>query len=548
MTLQTKFAAVLTLLAGAVIANAAAALWSIWLLERELAGPLARIEPVLRGLHEIKRRVEDQGQILAEALTPAPGGIASRFSPAHADGAPGRPLRELASAFDANIAAIDRVLADLDRSQAYRLLSGISTTSNVRARIPLATRDARQALDHATLAETLARTGMPDLTAHAALLHHAGGRLAGRAGERLLALHELIERMEGMVVETARLEVDFGRQARGRVLVVLVASIGLVALAMLQGVTLVRRWILRPVEALRSATGRLAAGDFSTRLPVIGKDELALLSGEVNHMAAMISHLQEERVERERLAAVGEMVQRIAHNLRNPLAGIRSLAELTQADSPPDSPTRDAQARIIATVDRFEAWLRELLSISRPLSLTLGPRDVASWLGSLVEPLSPLAQSLGVRLEVDTRDAPATATFDPGHLEQALVGLITNAIQASASGESVRITAAADRSSATWELRIADQGPGVPDNLRAAIFRPYFTTKRDGTGIGLAVARQVVEQHRGRIWVETGPEGHGNAGEARSGAVFVVRLPLDPGVGLANTGQLGASSGQNPGH
>jgi len=103
------------------------------------------------------------------------------------------------------------------------------------------------------------------------------------------------------------------------------------------------------------------------------------------------------------------MVRRLAHNLRNPLAGIRSLAELTRADLPPDSPAIENQERIVTTVDRFERWLSELLSATTPLRVAPAPSPVASWLRAVAEPLRPLANERGVDLQVRVEAAPDIA-------------------------------------------------------------------------------------------------------------------------------------------
>src|SRR5262249_25264293 len=157
--------------------------------------------------------------------------------------------------------------------------------------------------------------------------------------------------------------------------VLLLASLW-VALVGALGFSLLHRWVLQPVARLRTAAARIGDGDFAHRVLVRpggpGRDELAQLSTEVNHMAGLVRAMQDERVERDRLAAAGEMVRRLTHNLRNPLAGIRGLAEITRGDLPPAADElRENQERIIATIDRFEHWLSELLSATSPLTVQL---------------------------------------------------------------------------------------------------------------------------------------------------------------------------------
>jgi signal transduction histidine kinase len=143
---------------------------------------------------------------------------------------------------------------------------------------------------------------------------------------------------------------------------------------------------------------------------------------------------------------------------------------------------------------------------------------------------------------VEVSRAPEVARIDANHLEQALIGVITNALQFSGSGDTV--TVSATEHAPTWSIRVIDQGPGVTPELRDKIFRPYFTTRREGTGIGLAVAKQVVEQHGGRIAVEAASDG-----PERQGAAFVFTLPLNPAAerteDLANSGQTGDNGGQD---
>jgi signal transduction histidine kinase len=496
MSLKLKFTVLLAVIGLAVLGALTTAWWSLSVVQREVRRPVESMTTVLAGLGELLDALAARRADLLRrpAGTPRPAGNA-------------RDLAQLA----------DR-LRELDPWALTQ--TGKSTFANLRAR--------------------MARIGELD----------AADPLVVEAETD--AAVELIELIRRRIVENSALAVAYGDEIRRTLFWALAGALIIVALACVLGGLLVRRWVLRPIAELRAATQRIGAGDFSYRIAIApsraGKlDELARLSAEVNSMAGLVARLQDERVEQARLAAVGEMVRRLAHNLRNPLSGIRSLAELSRIElsdvasaAPPGSPAPgelappiDNQRRIIKAVDRFEGWLSDLLSVSRPVDLSsvaILPVEVGAWLESIAEAHRPGAIARGITLDVDTAQGPRTASIDRRHLDQAVTAIITNALEASPNG--CRITIATGLSAPGgafpglpgWSLRITDQGPGVPNELRERIFRPYFTTKRDGSGIGLASALQAVELHGGRISVESPPDG--------TGAVFVIDLPfLHPPVG-----------------
>lgn len=517
MTLQRKFGFLLAVLAAAVLANAVSALWALNFLERQVATPWNEIQRVQRGLSDVKRAISAQARIWSPdfpiRLDPVPQGIDASVA---------------AQQFESQAVRIREAMKGLEQFDPARVRVGSSTSRNLTTRVAEAQKSGRAWL----------ASPSPDT--------------AAAASGQYFELHELIELIEASVLTGAFSEVDFGRSVRPLLVAVLSGSLAGVFLAGLLGVILVRRWVVRPVGVLRSAADALSRGDFSHRVPQTTNDELGQLSGEINHMAGMISAMQEERVDRERLAAVGEMVRRLAHNLRNPLAGIRSLAELTRNELPGDSPSRENQDRIVTTVDRFERWLGELLTATTPQHIVPQTNEVPTWIAAIIEPLRPLASGKDVELCLDAAQGPRNARFDPRHLEQAVVSVVTNAIQASPRGTAVSISTRMCEAGKSWEIRVVDRGQGVDPALVDKIFRPYFTTKRDGTGIGLAVAKQVVDQHGGRIWVEKAREsapgplkGPGNG----SGAAFVMRLPLAAGgeatTGVANPGHTGADGGED---
>lgn len=496
MSLQLKFALLLGFLGLTVFINIAAAAWAVRFYQRELGWAIASIEPVLTGLHEIKRAAADQALALS---------------------GPDDRTR-----FEQLSRRIDVALTRLNQHESYYVRSGASTTRNLEQRVEQI---------NAAAGEWFEGGAQPDQAVAVAV--------------ELARLRSLIEGIEAHILDDARQAVPYTQWVRERITIIFGASFAAVLIALLLGMRLVRRWVLLPVAALRDAAARIGRGDFEYRVGYSGSDELALLSGEVDHMASLVLAMQEERVERERLAAVGEMTRRIAHNIRNPLAGIRSLAELTESELPDGSDLKEPQARIVQAVDRFDGWLTDLLKASTPLDLAPAEHLVAPWLEGLAEAHRPLAQARSVELIVDSQAAPERAEFDARHLEHAVVGILTNAIEATPEGGVVQIRAQAGENGQGWTISISDQGSGISDDLKDKIFRAYFTTKPTGSGIGLAVARQVVEQHGGVISVESAPETDVSTREGRFVTHFHIRLPGCVPSRVANTGQQDHHGGES---
>lgn len=541
MSLLTKFATLLGAIGLTVVFALSVSVVAMNFMYDEVRRPFQVMSSALIDLQTIKYALEDQrNSVLGVRETPAAGDDGEASEPEPPD------HRAAFEAAGSSIAAAMRRLAEDER---VVTVTGKTSLANLRTRIA----GAREQSEH----------------------WFAEGQEADRLGaaEALRNAHLLTRRIESRIIGDTHELLTYATDLRPWVLAVMGFALLVLLLTCLLGLLLVRRWVVRPVAELRTAAARIAAGDFAHRIPVQGRDELTALSTEVNTMASVIKAMQDEAVQRERLAAVGEVVRRIAHNLRSPLAGIRGLAELSrqELDSPSVAPELRAdvgenQQRIIGAVDRFEHWLRDLLDATRPLEIihqTLDPRE---WLRKIIAAYGPKAQAAGIRLDLDLSDAPAHAAFDPRHLEHAIGALISNALDAVASapprGETgmVRVTCRGvpqedGKTSEEWELRVQDNGPGIPAGLRERVFTPYFTTKREGTGIGLALALQVVRAHGGQLSLLDTPNGvpvqDEKATEAR-GAVFSARMPIGP-IDLclsrvAKAGHPETASGQNSRH
>jgi signal transduction histidine kinase len=217
--------------------------------------------------------------------------------------------------------------------------------------------------------------------------------------------------------------------------------------------------------------------------------------------------------EKERLAALGQLATAIAHEVRNPLAVIRSAAQGIAENRPDDEPTRRACSFVTAEIDRLTNVVSSLLAFARPTRIEARPVAVAD----LFERTARLAEddvaAKGVRLlRASAPSLVVSADFDLAC--QVLLGLVVNAAEASPPGGEIRLEAA--RRDGAVEIAVEDTGPGVPAELRDRVFDAFFTTRPRGVGLGLAVARQIVEAHGGRIDVGDG---------ARGGARFAIRLP-----------------------
>ncbi len=507
MGLHRKFLLLLGVVAMTVIATFGAALWAVSLLDREVAQPMRGVYEVTRDLRGTKRLAEDAARALPEPEADG-ASLASRFGlrhdPTSVSGPVGRPFEEIAN-------VLEETAARLRDDPRYDLLIGTSATENLVRRVERAVDGGREYLV----------TGQADVLRS--------------TSEDLYLIHELIERIEGRIIENVGLSAEFGRMVRKRVMIVVSLSMLAVVFAGWLGMHLVRRWILDPVGDLHDATDQFALGEFHYRVEPRSDDEMGQLCVAVNEMAGTIANMQQERIDRERLAAIGEMTGRIVHNLRNPLAGIRNLAELSRLDAQSGTPLAENQTRIIGAVDRFEQWLTELLEATRPLELTLMRTDVRTWLEQTIEPHRAIAESKQVIVDVDLTEAPPSASFDSRRLEHAVVAVLTNAIQASPEQGTVGVTARRRPKADRWRIEISDQGPGIPAEIRSQIFQPYFTTKRGGTGIGLAFCRQIVELHGGTVEImDSNPGSQGTVN-----TVVAIDLPLGDNGKVANTGQDG---------
>ncbi len=363
----------------------------------------------------------------------------------------------------------------------------------------------------ASLAEGFVeRVEAGDIDAATAMLNEGPLGATGREMQRLL---DSFSRESDLVVTDASREV--ARQ-ESLVAAILTGNALLAFLLAAAGVHLVRNWVLKPVAALKLAAEHHAAGDLDYRIAEHSADELGTLSREVNRMADSLLEIQRRMVEQERMAAIGEVASTVAHNIRNPLAGIRASAQSSLADLPEGSDMHGLQMSILETVDSLSKWLRELLLVSKPITLERRVVTVREVVESVRQVLSSAAQRRGIRMEVEERTPGCRVYADPMRLEQAVLSILDNAIEASPAGETVRIEIDRPDAGGVVALSVCDRGPGIPPEIMHRVASAYFSTKPGGTGIGLHLARRTIQAHGGDLEFENTPSG---------GTRVVVRIP-----------------------
>lgn len=225
----------------------------------------------------------------------------------------------------------------------------------------------------------------------------------------------------------------------------------------------------------------------------------------------------------EKLAALGQLAAAVAHEVRNAFAVIRSSAQgITETLPRDDEEGRESCSFIVAEIDRLTSVVNSLLSFARPLRLAPRPVEVRQLLDHAQMLSRQEFDAKQIRLVRREEETLPPIEADSDLVVQVLLDLLSNAAQATPAGSEVRLEAIAEEDSV--QIGVADAGPGVPDELQSRIFEPFFTTRDKGTGLGLAVARQIVEAHRGSIEV-----GRAEAGGAR----FQISLPVASAGGVA---------------
>ncbi|WP_407691478.1 sensor histidine kinase [Robbsia andropogonis] len=308
-----------------------------------------------------------------------------------------------------------------------------------------------------------------------------------------------------------------------RAVTVLASVLAIIAVLALLLAMALRRWrrnLVRLEGALEPAGGLGQGG----RLEPLGEPDLDHIVHAFNRYVERAERLQREKetlsaqlTQAERFSLLGKMAAQIAHEIRNPVGAMRLKAENALAGD--DARREAALQTIVGQIGRIEAQMSSLLALTQPVTIHARDVDLGGWLHDIGQVHDASAQSRHVTLTVESEPVTTMPAFDPAQLARALDNLIVNALQHARQGGQVTVRASVLESEEGKRLRfeVIDDGPGVGKIERERIFEPFVTGRPQGSGLGLAVVREIALAHRGRVWLAED-----------SVTRFVIELPWRP--------------------
>jgi signal transduction histidine kinase len=273
-----------------------------------------------------------------------------------------------------------------------------------------------------------------------------------------------------------------------------------------------RYLIKRPLGVLTQSLGNIENGDLASRIPVNSKDEIGEIATGINSIVAELRKCRDEILQfssdkdrhREKMASLGEVAATVAHEIKNPLAGISGALQVIAEDIPEDSPRKEICREILDEIDRLDNAVKDMLLYAK----TPEPHFILTDINGIIE---RVAGGTGVRLgrpdvEIEVvLGAVPEVLADPEQMEMVFLNMLRNSLYLMPDGGVITVLSHYREDTGEIEIAFSDTGGGIPDETIKDVFKPFFSTKQLGTGLKMAINRNIVENHRGRIEVMSRP-------------------------------------------
>ena len=286
------------------------------------------------------------------------------------------------------------------------------------------------------------------------------------------------------------------------------------------------RLVTRPLKEMTDTMRRVGDGDPKTRYITGRTDEIGDLSEALNNMLFELdkTHKELEKCHTqdmqhaEKLATVGELAAAIAHDIKNPLAGISGAIQVFAEDFSEDDPRKEIIKETLLEIDRLDRSVKDLLSYARPPEPLIIKVPLEPVIEHIVLLLTGQAKKQDVEIAVSSTGEVKEINVDPDQIQQVFLNIMINAIHSMPEGGKLTVSTSHVAGTGMAEINITDTGMGIAKHNLANIFMPFFTTKHTGTGLGLAISKNTVEKHGGKLLVES---------RTGVGSTFKILLPWE---------------------
>jgi hypothetical protein len=303
-----------------------------------------------------------------------------------------------------------------------------------------------------------------------------------------------------------------------------IAFLSLVALILII-LRLFEKIINRPISRLKKRMKEVQSGNLNIKLQSEKKDEIGDLTCSFNVMVEdlkkaneKIETLYNQRIEKaEHLASLGELAAGLAHDIKNPIAGIKGALEIIREQTEPDDPKKEIYTEIIRQTEKIYNIIQDLLSYAKPRPLDMGMGSPGKPIRAAVKMAASQTQDKNIEISCDKIDDNIQILMDEDKIQEVILNMLLNSIAAIEKMGTIKINTKIDPIINRFEISITDTGKGIKPEDIPLVFNPFFTTRRKGTGLGLSICKKIIEEHQGIITV------HSQEG---IGTEFNIQIPI----------------------
>ena len=329
-------------------------------------------------------------------------------------------------------------------------------------------------------------------------------------GERIIAAYIPIKKLKWSIVVGQPINYAYGRIKQMESTFIMF-TFSWILLTIFVGIILARN-IEEPVKAIKKGIGKISQGDLDYKINIDNIDELGELADSFNKMTKQLKETQESLLRSERLASLGYMAAGMAHEIKNALVPLKTLTDLLMVSGKDQAFVAKFNELVPREIDRINMLSTDLLHYSRPSEPKMERLDMNGVMDETAKFLELQARKKNITFKLKP-SVISKVKADRNKMLQAITNIVQNAIEAMSGGE---ITLSSYEKDDRVVIEISDNGPGISEKNLNMVFVPFFTTKKEGTGMGLAITQRIMADHGGTITLKNTPG---------SGAIFFLSLP-----------------------